>query len=63
MKKIKKKVKGVLNPLKTIKINGQTYYPFWYFNHEKKYRFNSSSKIVYDGVSYYLKYKEKVNEK
>lgn len=59
MKKIKKIIKGILNPMTKFVINKKTYYPHWYFNQEKKYRFNKSSKIIIDGTAYYLEYKEK----
>lgn len=58
MNKIKKKCRGILNPLCSYIIDGQEYYPFWYFD-KKKYSYNDKSKIVIDGKSYYLKYKTK----
>lgn len=54
MKKIIKKVKGILNPLKTYEIDGNIYYPSYYFNGIKLHKFIEESKIVIDNQSYYL---------
>ncbi len=54
MKKIIKKVKGILNPLKTYEIDGNIYYPSHYFHGDKLNKFISETRIVIDNQSYYI---------
>ena len=57
MTTIKSKSTSTRNPIKTFKLNNNTYFPFHFFNHKNNYNFDPTSLLTINNESYYLKLK------